>query len=299
MSRIESNQMSRSDSAAGELPTSLGHRARQRRSPQRAFGHVVRLEFRQSLSGWTLFGAVLIAFEAAIALLCCAVWFAGASGIYVHSRPLLLPVQVIAGVGYLYVLYRAALGNLPAGGSSKQHWGWTAGSDTLAPVAARVVALVVVFGLLLLILIPPLLLAAWVSNLVIPPALLWSLLTLPLGAGLVASAGLFIAAATGRTEEAVVVATVAVATSLVLQYGHLILAALPSSSPYRVMLPLLRAARNVVPYVSPFAAADAMLEAALRSDVSVLSRLGLVSVLGIALWLAATCAVLRRKGRRS
>jgi hypothetical protein len=111
------------------------------------------------------------------------------------------------------------------------------------------------------------------------------------------SVGLFIAVAVHTREAAVAIAAVVVVTSLVLQSSHLVLASLPAASPYQAVLPLLRAGQQLLPCVSPFAASDAMLDAALRSDFPTLLRLVLVTLLNVAVWLAATFLTLIRRDK--
>jgi hypothetical protein len=262
-----------------------------------AIGHIAGRQVRRSLSGWPFYGAAVIALAVVIGLLYCTVWFAGEAGLYVLSRPSVLPMQVVTTAGCLFVLFGAALSHVPSRRRVMRRPDWSAGGDRPTLVAARFLAWVVVYGLLLLILIPLLALLTRGANLIIPPALLWSLIPSLVCAGLAVSVGLFIAAAAPTREAAVAIAAAVVVTSLALQSSHLVLASLPPANPYQAILPLLRAGQQLLPYVSPFAASDAMLDAALRSDLPASLRLMLVTLLNAALWLGAAWLTLRRRNK--
>jgi hypothetical protein len=84
---------------------------------------------------------------------------------------------------------------------------------------------------------------------------------------------------------------------LVLQGSHLVLASLPPANPFQAVIPLLQKGQQLLPYISPFAATDAMLDAALRSDFPALLRLVLVTLLNVSVWLAATVWTLMRRDK--
>lgn len=285
----------REGNEVGKVPATTGR--------WKAVGRIAGRQVRSTLAGWPIYVVAILALTVVIGLLYCTVWFTNESGLFVLSRPSVLPMQVVTSVGYLFVMFAAAQSHVPprrqglqrSGQISTRRFVRTAGGDMPTLVTARFLAWVVVYGLLLLILIPLLALLTRGANLVIPPALLWGLIPSLVCAGLAVSAGLFIAAAAPTREAAVAIAVAVVVTSLVLQSGHHLLASLPPANPYQAVLPLLRAGQHLLPYVSPFAASDAMLDAALRSDFPALFRLMLVTLLNVALWLSATCLTLMRR----
>jgi len=289
--------MFKPDYGANLLHPSLRTVTRRGQMRSRAIGHIAGQQVRRFLSGWPVYGVAVVALAVVIGLLCCTVWFTGESGLYVLSRPFVLPMQVVTTVGYLFVMFGAALSQVPSRRRGLQRSDWTAVGDIPTLVTAHFLAFVCIYALLLLILIPLLVLVTWAGNLVIPPALLWSLIPSLVSAGLAVSVGLFIAVAVHTREAAVAIAAVVVVTSLVLQSSHLVLASMPPASPYQAVLPLLHTGQQFLPYVSPFAASDAMLDAALRSDFPALLRLVLVTLLNVAVWLAATCLMLVRRNK--
>jgi len=263
----------------------------------RVIGRVIGQQVRGSLSSWRFYGVAVVTLGLVIGLHCCCLWFTGESGLYILSRPFVLSLQVVTLVGYLYVMFGAALSQMPSRRQGLQRSNWTAAGDISTLVTARFLAFVCIYTLLLLILIPLLVLVTLGGNLVVPPSLLWSLVPSLLSAGLAVSGGLFIAVAIHSREAAVAVVASVVLIVLVLQGSHLVLASLPPANPYQAVAPLLQKGQQFLPYLSPFAASDAILDAALRSDIPALLRLVLVTLLNITVWLAATCLMLKRRDK--
>jgi hypothetical protein len=238
----------------------------------------------------------LIALVAVIGLLYSTARFAGESGPYVLSRPFFLPTQVVKAAGYVYVMFSAALAQSPDRNQGKRCYRWsTAGANpTLMP--ARTLVFTLVYALLLLVLVPLAAFLAWSSNLVVPPALMWGLIPSLACAGLAVSIALFIAFAVQSKAEAVAGVAVVVGMLLLLQGSRQLLVSLSPDSPYQILLPLIRQGQQLLSYVSPFAASDAMLDAALRSDSPELLTLVLVTMLNIAAWhVAGTLLLVRRE----
>jgi hypothetical protein len=151
-----------------------------------------------------------------------------------------------------------------------------------------------------LLLAPPLLLLAWVTNFVVPPALLWGLVPSLLVAGLAIAFGLFLSAAAPSARAAILLLVGATLLLVVVQGGYAALLNIPPTSRYYDALlflrVLLRQTQSFLQWVSPFRMLDAVLGAALRADWVALLRYCGAALLGTVVWLGAAIWALQRRG---
>jgi len=151
-----------------------------------------------------------------------------------------------------------------------------------------------------LLLIPPLLILAWVTNFVVPVALLWGLVPSVFVAGATIAFGLFISSAAPSGRSAVLLLVAALLMLLAVQGAYAALLNIPPTNRFFDALLFLRLfLRNIqglMTWISPFHMLDVVLSSSLRGDWLMLLRQVGVALVGTIFWLAASIWMLRRRG---
>lgn len=261
---------------------------------------IARQQTRDALLGWSPYLVAAASVLIAVVLVYNSIRFATESGLNLVVQPFFLPLQAAASLGLLYVSVEAAL----AIARPREHGSlqvlFFAPIDVPVLIGAHFLSGVAVYLLFLLFLGPPLLLLAWVTNFVVPAALLWGLLPTLLVAGLAVAFGLFLSAAAPSGRAAILLLVAATLLLLLVQGGYAALLNIPPTSRFYDALlflrVLLRHVHGLLAWISPFRMLDTILGASLRSDSVALLQYSAAALGGIVAWLAACVWALRRRG---
>ena len=261
---------------------------------------IARQQTRDSLFGWSFYLVATVAVLAAVLLVYNSVRFVGESGLNLITRPFSLPLQAVTTLGLLYVTLEATLVIARPREQGSLQVLFFAPIDSPMLIGAYFLAGLAVYALFLLFIIVPLLLLSWLTNFVVPPALLWGLLPTVLIAGLSVAFGLFVSSASPSSRSAVLILVAAVLVLLAVQGAYAALINIPPTSRYYDALLFLRIflrdIQNLLQWISPIRMVDAMLDAALRVDLAALALYIGAAILGTVFWLAASVWALRRRG---
>ena len=265
-----------------------------------AIQRIARQQARDTLYGWGLYLTVAVAILVAAVLVYNSVRFAGESGLNIVAQPFLLPLQFAVYLALLYVTVEAALAIARPREQGSLQVLFFAPIDVPVLNSAYLFAGLLVFLLFLLLLIPPLLILAWVTNFVLPVALLWGLVPSVFVAGATIAFGLFISSAAPSGRSAVLLLVAALLMLLAVQGAYAALLNIPPTNRFFDALLFLRLfLRNIqglLTWISPFHMLDVVLSSSLRGDWLMLLRQVGVALVGTIFWLAASIWMLRRRG---
>ncbi len=261
---------------------------------------IARQQARDTIFGWGFYVAAAIALLVAIVLVYNSVQFVGDTALNVVHRPFFLPLQVVTSVALLFVTIEAALAVARPREQGSLQVLFFAPVDGISLLTGNLLAGVIVYVLFLLLVLPPLLILAWVTNFVVPPALIGGLLPTVLIAAVTIAFGLVISTIAPSGRAAVLFLVAAMLALLAIQAGYAALLGLPPTSRFYDALlflrVLLRNLQELLLYVSPFRLLDAALAAVLRADLVSLGRYLLVALLGTLAWLGVAVLAFRRRG---
>ena len=265
-----------------------------------ALWRITRQQTRDASLGWAIYLVAALASLIAIVLVYNSVRFALESGLNIVVNPFFLPLQAAVSLALLYVTVEATL----AVARPREHGSlqvlFFAPIDVPVLIGAHYFSGVAVYLLFLLLLAPPLLLLAWLTNFVVPSALLWGLVPSLLVAGLAVSFGLFLSTAASSGRTAILFLVAATLLLVVVQGGYAALLNIPPTSRYYDALlflrVLLRQTHELLQWVSPFRMLDAVLGAALRADWAALLQYSGAALFGTMAWLGAAMWTLQRRG---
>lgn len=266
----------------------------------RALWRMARQQAWESALGWAIYLVAALAVFIAVVLVYNAIRFTLESSLNVVVNPFLLPLQTAVSLALLFVAVEATLAIARPRERGSLQVLFFAPVDVPALVGSHYVSGIAVYILFVLLLAPPLLLLAWVTNFVVPPALLWGLVPSLLVAGLAIAFGLFLSAAAPSARSAILLLVGATLLLAVVQGGYAALLNIPPTSRYYDALlflrVLLRQTQNFLQWVSPFRMLDAVLGAALRTDWTALLQYSGAALLGTVVWLGAAMWALQRRG---
>lgn len=266
----------------------------------RSLWRLARQQVWDSALGWAIYLVAALAVLIAVVLVYNAIRFTLESSLNVVVNPFLLPLQTAVSLALLFVAVEATLAIARPRERGSLQVLFFAPVDVPALVGSHYVSGIAVYVLFVLLLAPPLLLLAWVTNFVVPPALLWGLVPSLLVAGLAIAFGLFLSAAAPSARAAILLLVGATLLLGVVQGGYAALLNIPPTSRYYDALlflrVLLRQTQSFLQWVSPFRMLDAVLGAALRADWTALLRYSGAALLGTVVWLGAAMWALQRRG---
>ncbi len=261
---------------------------------------IARQQARETIFGWGFYIAAAIALLIAIVLVYNSVQFVGDTALNVVHRPFFLPLQAVTTVALLFVTIEAALGVARPREQGSLQVLFFAPVDGVTFLTGNLLAGLIVYVFLLLLLLLPLALLAWVTNFIVPPALIWGLLPTVLIAAVTISFGLVISTIAPSGRAAVLILVAAMLALLVIQAGYAALLGLPPTSRFYdallFMRLLLHSLQEILLYVSPFRLLDATLAAALRGDIVSLGRYLLVALSSMVVWMTIAIVAFRRRG---
>lgn len=261
---------------------------------------IARQQVHDTLLGWGFYVTASAAVLIAVILVYNSVRFVEDSGLNIMQRPFFLPLQIAASIGVLYVTIEATLAVARPREQGSLQVLFFAPIDVPTFIGANLLAGLAIYIIFLAIILPPLLLLVWITNFVMPFALLWGLLPTIFVAGAGVAFGLFISAAAPSVRSAILLLVAALLVLLLVQGGYAALLSIPPTNRFYDALQFLRVflggIQGLLLWISPFQMLDAMLDAALRVDViGVVKQAGMAVMVSI-FWLVAAVWVLRRKG---
>ena len=261
---------------------------------------IARQQVMDTLLGWGFYITASASMVIAIILVYNAVRFVENSGLNILSRPFYLPLQLIVSIAVLYVTVEATLAVARPREQGSLQILFFAPINVPIFIAANFLAGLVIYCIFLAIVLPSVLLLSWLTNFVLPSALLWGLIPTVFIAGVGVAFGLFISAAAPSVRSAILLLVAALLFLLLIQGGYAALLNIPPTSRfYDALLFLrvfLRSIQSLLLWLSPFQMVDAMLDAGLRADgLALLKHIG-VAIVASVIWLSAAVLVLRRKG---
>lgn len=257
-------------------------------------------EFRDTLLGWggylTVAGGMLLA----VILIYNSIRFVAGSGLEILGRPFFSPLFAAVALTLLYVTVVAALAIARPREQGALQVLFFAPVDAFVLVGSYLLAGIGVYAVLVVLIIPLLELLALVTNVHLPPALLWGLVpTIPIAA-LAVAFGLSLSAIAGSSRSAVLLLVAATIVVVSVQGGHAALLNVPPTSKYYDALLFLRVLlRNfnvLLGWISPFGMLTHSLDAGLRADWGMAFHVIGRALVGTLVWTGLAVYVVRRRG---
>ena len=261
---------------------------------------IARQQVRSTFLGWSFYVTAALAVLIVALLVYNSVRFTANSGLNIVSRPFLLPLQSAITVGILYVMVEATLSVARPKEQGSLQVLFFAPIDEPMLLQAYLFAGTTLFALFLIMLAPIFLLIGWISNFVIPVALLWGLFPIVFVAAGSVAFGLFLSTAAPSSRSAILLLVAALFTLLFLQGAYAALVNVPPTARFYDALLFLRVVlrnlQNILSWISPFEMTEILLDAALRGDwVRIILQSG-IALLGALLWLIAAIRALSVRG---
>lgn len=257
-------------------------------------------EFRDTLLGWGGYLTIAAGMLVAVIFVYNSIRFVAGSGLEILDRPFLSPLFAAVSFVLLYITVVAALSIARPREQGALQVLFFAPVDSIVLVGAYLLAGIGVYTVLVALLVPLLEVLAIVTNVQLPPALLWGLLpTIPIAA-LAVSFGLSLSALAQSSRSAVLLLVGASIVVLAVQGGHTALLNVPPTSKYYdgllFLRLLLRDINAVLAWISPFGMLTHSLDAGLRADWNMGLYVVGRAIAGTLVWTALAVAVVRRQG---
>lgn len=257
-------------------------------------------EFRDTLLGWGGYLTVGAGMLLAVVFVYNSVRFVAGSGLEILGRPFLSPLFAAVSFVLLYVTVVAAMAIARPREQGALQVLFFAPVDAFVLVGAHLLAGISVYTVLVALLVPLLELLAMITNVHLPPALLWGLLpTIPIAA-LAVSFGLSLSAVAQSSRSAVLLLVGASIVVLSVQGSHAALLNVPPTSKYYDALLFLRVLlRNInvtLGWISPFGMLTHSLDAGLRADWGMALQVIGRALAGTLVWATLAVALVRRRG---
>lgn len=266
----------------------------------RIIQRIARQELRDALVGWGVYLTVAAGLLLAVLLAYNSVRFVAGSGLQILSRPFLFPLVVAATLALLYVTVVATLAIARPREQGALQVLFFAPVDAVGFVGAHFVTGVLLYLVLIVLLVPLVWLLALLTNIFLPPALLWGLVSSVPVAGLAVAFGLFLSALAPSSRSAVLLLVAVVVLVAAIQGGYTALLNIPPTSRYYDVLLFLRVSLRVVNdlllWVSPIGMLSHCLDAAVRGDFVSLLRDSLRAIVVSVVWLSMAAWAVRRRG---
>ncbi|HBY97956.1 MAG: hypothetical protein M5U01_11760 [Ardenticatenaceae bacterium] len=266
----------------------------------RSIQRIARQEIRDALLGWGVYLTAGAGLLLAVLLVYNSARFVAGSGLQILARPFLSPLVAASTLALLYVTVVATLAIARPREQGALQVLFFAPVDAIGLVGAYFVAGIVVYLLLVLLLVPLLVLLALLTNVFLPPALLWGLLPSVGVAGLAVAFGIFLSAVAGSSRSAVLLLVTVVILLFAIQGGYTALLNVPPTSRYYDALlflrVFLRVLNDLLLWVSPIGMLGHCLDAALRNDLLLLLRDSVRAVAVSLVWLGLAVWAVRRRG---
>ena len=261
---------------------------------------IARQQISDTFLGWSFFITASTAVLIAVILVYNSNRFVESSGLSIMSRPFFVPLQAAASIAVLYVAIEATLAVARPREQGSLQVLFFAPVDVPAFIGANFLARLAIFFIFLIIILLPLLLLVWITNFVVPAALLWGLIPAVFVAGAGVAFGLFVSAAAPSIRSAILLLLAALLVLLVVQGGYAALLNIPPTSRFYDALLFLRvfllSIQDLLLWISPFQMLDAVLDASLRVDLIALVKHSGAAILVSIFWLGAAVWALRLKG---
>ncbi|MGH2385906.1 MAG: hypothetical protein ACRDGB_12775 [Candidatus Limnocylindria bacterium] len=265
-----------------------------------AMRRIAQQEIRDAMVGWTIYLTAAAGLLVAALLIYSSLQAVSGSGLDVLQRPFLGPAAAAAGLAIVFVTVGATLAIARPREQGALRVLFFAPVDVLALLGAHFMAGIGLYGIVVVMLMPLFAVMALMTNLVLPPTLLWGLALSVLAAGVAVAFGLFLSAIAPSSRGAVLFLLAAVTLLLAVQGGHTALLSVPPTGTYYDALlflrELLRFASGLLLWVSPIGLLERSLDAALRTDLQTMAAVVGAALVSAAVWLSLAVVAVRRRG---
>ena len=265
-----------------------------------AIRRIAQQEIRDTMVGWTVYLTAAAGLLVSALLIYNSLQAVAGSGLGVLPRPFLGPTSAAAGLAIVFVTVGATLAIARPREQGALRVLFFAPVDAIALLGAQFMAGIGVYGIVVVTLIPLFAVMAFMTNLILPPMLLWGLALSVLAAGVAVAFGLFLSAIAASSRGAVLLLLATAAVLLAVQGGHsALLSVPPTGRDYDALLflrELLRFANDLLLWVSPIGMLERSLDAALRADLQTMAAVVGTALVSAALWLSLALLAVRRRG---
>jgi ABC-type transport system involved in multi-copper enzyme maturation permease subunit len=265
-----------------------------------AIRRIAQQEIRDAMVGWTVYLTAAAGLLVAALLIYSSLQAVAGSGLDVLPRPFLGPAAAAAALAIVFVTVGATLAIARPREQGALRVLFFAPVDTVALLGGHFMAGIGLYGVVVVMLMSALAVMAFMTNLVLPVALLWGLALSVLAAGVAVAFGLFLSAIAPSSRGAVLFLLATVALLLAVQGGHAALLSVPPTGRYYDALlflrEVLRSASDLLLWVSPIGMLERSLDAALRADLQTMAAVSAGALVTAALWLSLAVLAVRRRG---
>lgn len=253
---------------------------------------IARREIRDALAGWPFYLTASMAALLSALFVYNSLNFVARSGLQILARPFYVPALITTTLSALYLGAWATLAIARPRDQGALRVLFFAPVDAYGVIIGHVLAGTALYGLLMLVTTPLLALIGLLTNLPLPPLLALGLLASPIYAAAAVALGLCISSAAGSSRSAIFFLGAALLAALAIPAGYSALLNIPATGRYYDALlflrGLLRALRDALGWISPYALIASGLEATVRAGwADAALRLGAAAVGCLAwAWLA-------------
>lgn len=257
-------------------------------------------EVTDAFRGWALYLSASIAATISAFYVFNATSFVANSGLLILQRPFLIPLSITATVTLLYVITRATLAIARPREQGVLRVLFFAPVDSIGLLGAHLFSGVAIYTLLMVISVPLVYFQSLITNLPFPAVVLLSLIVSPLFATLAVSIGLFISSTASSSRSAILLIGTILLFALLIPTGYNALLNVPQSSRFYdatyVLRKLLRLARVLLDWVSPFSLLIGTMDDCVRHGWADFTQKLLAGLLGSFIWVGFAVIGLQRRG---
>ena len=257
-------------------------------------------EVTDALRGWALYLSASIAATISALYVFNATSFVANSGLLILQRPFLAPLSITATVTLLYVITRATLAIARPREQGVLRVLFFAPVDSIGLLGAHLLSGAAIYTLLMVISVPLVYFQSLITNLPFPAVVLLSLIVSPLFATLAVSIGLFISSTASSSRSAILLIGTILLFALLIPTGYNALLNVPQSSRFYdatyVLRKLLRLARVLLDWVSPFSLLIGTMDDCVRHGWADFTQKLLAGLLGSFIWVGFAVIGLQRRG---
>lgn len=277
-----------------------------RASPQvwslrwRAARAIARQELRDAFLGWPFYLTAALGPLLSALFVYNSLNFVDKSGLQILGRPFFVPALLTTTLAALYLAAWATLAIARPRDQGALRVLFFAPVDAYGVIIGHVLAGTALYAALMLVATPILALIGLLTNLPLPPLLLVGIILSPVYAAAAVALGLCISALAGSSRSAMFIFGAALLAALAVPAGYTALLGIPATSRYYDALlflrELVRALRDLLGWVSPYALLSSGLDAAVRASWGDLLQRLLVGAAGCAAWAGLAIWGLQRRG---
>ncbi len=261
---------------------------------------IARQELHDALFSWSFYLTAALGPLLSALFVYNSLNFVSESGLQILVRPFFVPALIVSTLAALFLAAWAALAIARPRDQGALRVLFFAPVDAYGVIGGHVLAGVIIYTLLVLAAAPLLGLFSLLTTLPLPPLLLAGLLASPLCAGVAVAIGLCISEVSGTSRSAMVFFGATLLVVLAVPLGYTALLSVPPTTRYYDALlflrEALRAVRDILNWISPYALLGDTLDAAQRGSWGELLGRMAVAAAGCLGWTALAIWGLQRRG---